>query len=286
MKESLDTSSISFTAHYTGFVWHRFGLSNPAFVTPQGYTFYQLLRPFEAAARKIIGSDIKTTLLQRHHLIDRELVRLIHDHPDLQVLELACGLSPRGWRINRRYPSIHYIEADLQGMAERKHALLRQLDSLTQRHEVAVCNILVEDSPESLESLLQREFDPSRPVVVITEGLVNYFRLEEIAVFWTRLAAALKRFPMGVYLSDVYPVVSAHRFYPWIELANRTLRMSSRSHFTMHFQDREQARQCLTDCGFERVKVFNPDEEQEAALAKARGGALVWVMRAETGATP
>jgi O-methyltransferase involved in polyketide biosynthesis len=76
--------------------------SRTAFATKQGFAFYQLLRPIEVLAKRFIGSDIKTTLLQRHQLIDRELTKLIQQHPDLQILELACGLSPRGWRINTK----------------------------------------------------------------------------------------------------------------------------------------------------------------------------------------
>ena len=87
-----DTSSISFTAHYTGYVLYKNRLSNDAFATKQDYAYYQMLRPIEVLAKKFIGSDIKTTLLQRHQLLDRELVSLIQQHPDLQILELACGL--------------------------------------------------------------------------------------------------------------------------------------------------------------------------------------------------
>lgn len=280
MKDHQDTSSISFTAHYTGFIWYRFGLSHPAFATREGCSYFQFLRPFEAAARRVIGSDIKTTLLQRHHLIDRELETLINQYPDLQIVELACGLSPRGWRFHRRYPGIRYVEADLPGMAARKQALLQDLKSLDQRHQVQTCNILVQDTPDSLEALLLRELDPKRPVAVITEGLVNYFRLEDISAFWSRLSAALQRFPGGFYLTDIYPQVTHHRFFHWIRLANKTLKHSSRSNFTMHFEQPEEARQCLSRCGFEDVTVFNPDQEQLAAAPRSEGGSLVWVIRA------
>ncbi|RZU37050.1 O-methyltransferase involved in polyketide biosynthesis [Fluviicoccus keumensis] len=281
MKEDQDTSSISFTAHYTGFVWYRFGLSHPAFATRQGCAYFQFLRPFEVAARKVIGSDIKTTLLQRHHLIDHELEQLIGKYPDIQIVELACGLSPRGWRFHRDHPSITYVEADLQEMAARKQALLRELHSLDERHTVQVCNILIQDAPESLESLLKRELDPARPVVVITEGLVNYFRLEEISGFWSRLAKVLQDFPMGFYLTDIYPQVTRHRFFHWIQMANKTLKLSSRSNFTMHFEQPEEAQSCLQHCGFDTVTVFNPDETPGDRLPKADGGSLVWVIRSE-----
>ena len=283
MKDQQDTSSISFTAHYTGFVWYRFGLSHSAFATRQGCTYFQLLRPFEVAARKVIGSDIKTTLLQRHHLIDRELGQLIQEYPDIQVVELACGLSPRGWRIHGRYPNVTYLETDLQDMAARKRALLNELDSLDSRHKVLVCNILVEDSAESLESMLKRELDPQKPVVVITEGLVNYFHLEEIQGFWQRLAKTLQGFPMGFYLTDLYPQVTRHRFFHWIQTANRALKLSSRSHFTMHFEQPAEALACFKGCGFDAVTVFNPDEEQDSSgrMPQAKGGSLVWVIRSE-----
>lgn len=282
MNDARDTSSISFTAHYTGFVWFHYGLSDNAFATRQGCTYYQLLRPFEAVARKVIGSDIKTTLLQRHHLIDRELERLIRQYPDLQVVELACGLSPRGWRFHRQYPGVTYLEADLPDMAHRKEALLTRLGSLDSRHRVLPCNILAVDSDDSLETLLRRELDPRQPVAVITEGLVNYFRLEDIGGFWKRLASALQQFPMGFYLTDVYPEVTGHPFFHWIRAANRTLKLSSRSHFTMHFAQRGEATSFLTGCGFDSATVFHPDEELlDEQVPRARGGALVWVIRAE-----
>ncbi|PTQ90405.1 class I SAM-dependent methyltransferase [Agitococcus lubricus] len=274
-----DTSSISFTAHYTGYVWYKNRLSHQAFATKQGFAYYQLLKPIEVLAKGVIGSDIKTTLLQRHQLLDRELTQLIHQHPDLQVLELACGLSPRGWRINKKYPYIHYVEADLQGMAEQKHQLLNKLSAINPTHKVSVCNILVQDNPDSLESLLQREFNPNKPLVVITEGLVNYFKLDDIMPFWSRLAQALKAFPAGFYLTDVYPKVTQHRFYHWIQFANKTLKVSSRSSFSMHFEQTDEAALCFKACGFQQTTVFNPDIELNERPTK--GGALVWVLRAE-----
>lgn len=279
MNNNKDTSSISFTAHYTGYIWYKNKLSHRAFATQKGFVLYQLLRPIEVLAKLFIGSDIKTTLLQRHQLIDRELTQLILLHPDLQILELACGLSPRGWRINQKYPYIPYVEADLVGMASQKQELLQHLDALNDTHKVRTCNILIENHEDSLESVLQREFDFNKPILVITEGLINYFKLEDISLFWQRLSKSLSQFAAGFYLTDVYPKVTQHRFYHWIELANKSLKVSSKSSFMMHFANRDEAQQCMNDCGFKQVTVFNPDEE--LSQEKTKGGALVWVMRCE-----
>ncbi|MCP5173534.1 MAG: class I SAM-dependent methyltransferase [Moraxellaceae bacterium] len=279
MNNNKDTSSISFTAHYTGYVWYKNKLSHTAFATQQGFALYQLLRPIEVLAKWVIGSDIKTTLLQRHQLLDRELHQLLGQHPDLQILELACGLSPRGWRVNQEYPQHLYIEADLHGMANRKQALLTQLDAINDNHKVTVCNILIEESDDSLEALLAREFDPNKPLVVITEGLINYFQLADISQFWQRLSKALGQFSAGFYLTDVYPKVTQHRFYRWIELANKSLKVSSKSSFMMHFASNQEAISHFNDCGFSQVAVFNPDEELSDTPTK--GGAIVWALRCE-----
>ncbi|HEX4870614.1 MAG TPA: class I SAM-dependent methyltransferase [Moraxellaceae bacterium] len=281
MEPNNDTSSISFTAHYTGYVWHHAGLSDAHFATARGRLYFQLLRPFERLARCVIGSDIKTTLLQRHFLIDRELDALIAAHPRLQVLEIACGLSPRGHRFTRRHAGLTYVEADLPGMVARKRALLAPLASLDARHRLVACNILDQGTPDSLEGVIAREFSRAEPLVVITEGLVNYFDLDTITAVWRRLAGALAAFPGGTYLTDIYPEVSGHRFAGAIRAANRSLKVASRSQFSLHFPDDARMRDHFLGLGFPRVTVFDPDREPTGAPA-ARGGALVRVVRAAT----
>ncbi|MGB4342139.1 MAG: class I SAM-dependent methyltransferase [Moraxellaceae bacterium] len=280
MKNNNDTSSISFTAHYTGYVWHRYGLSGKSFVTTQGHTYYTLLRPFECAARRLLGTDIKTTLLQRHYLIDRELDALIAKHPDLQIVELACGLSPRGHRFTQKHAGITYIETDLPGMVARKRPLLTGLGSLSSRHRVITCNILDLGTTDSLEAVIARECNPARPLVVITEGLVNYFELATISTMWQRLATLLKGFPLGIYLTDVYPEVEGHRFAGIIKASNQLLRTASRSRFMLHFSSDRSMQSHFLAQGFAQTTVFNPDHEKTGAPA-ARGGAIVRVILAQ-----
>ncbi len=277
MKNKNDTSSISFTAHYTGYVWHHYGLSGPAFATTRGRVFYTLLLPFESLARCVIGSDIKTTLLQRHFLIDRELETLIATHPDLQILEIACGLSPRGHRFTQKHRGIHYVEADLPGMVARKQPLLASLHSLSDAHRIVRCNILEKGSDDSLENVIAREFDPKRPLIIITEGLVNYFDLTTISAVWQRMAAALHSFPLAGYITDVYPEVQGHRFAGVIRASNKSLRVVSRSRFTLHFSSDAEAGRHFAGLGFASVTVLNPDHEKTAAPA-AQGGAIVRVI--------
>ena len=99
---------ISFTAHYTGYIWYQMGISHEALATSKGKSLAYLVHPLESWAEKYVGGSMRTTLKQRHTMLDHDLEKLIQENPDLQVLEIACGLSPRGWWFRQHYPSITY----------------------------------------------------------------------------------------------------------------------------------------------------------------------------------
>ncbi len=276
-----DTSSISFTAHYTGYVWYKQRWSDPAFVTRKGRLLHALLQPLELLARAVLGTDIRTTLLTRHALIDRELNKnLAQGH--LQVLELAAGLSPRGWALRQKIAQLHYVETDLPAMAQHKADLLSRLGANPGFHHVVTCNILADHGDDSLESVLTRHFDTRLPITVISEGLVNYFPRPVINAFWARLSLALAHFPSACYLTDVYTEVHEHRFAGLIRKANRMLSLLTRSTFTLHFKDHEEAQRQFHQAGFDRVEVYDPNLELKGTgLPLARGGAVVRVLRAD-----
>src|SRR3989339_853852 len=105
---------ISPTAHYTGNVWLQHGLSHPAFATLQGQAFYYALKAPMAMAKGFGAPTLETFLLARHRLIDLQLENAIASGEITQIIEIAAGLSPRGWRFASRHRErITYIEADL-----------------------------------------------------------------------------------------------------------------------------------------------------------------------------
>jgi len=58
--------TISPTAHYTGYVWARNGLSHPALVTAQGRAPFTALQPVMLAGRAFSGSSLEAYLPARH----------------------------------------------------------------------------------------------------------------------------------------------------------------------------------------------------------------------------
>src|SRR5687768_3167100 len=94
--------TISPTAHYTGYVWFANGFSHEAFATSAGRALYQTLRGPNAAARAVGLPSLEGMLLARHRLIDLRLTEAIETGEISQVVEVAAGLSPRGWRFRTR----------------------------------------------------------------------------------------------------------------------------------------------------------------------------------------
>jgi Leucine carboxyl methyltransferase len=97
------SETISPTAHYTGYVWARNGLSHPELETIEGRVLFETLRPAMTVNALLGRGTLESYLLARHRAIDALLEAAIEEHAIGQVIEIAAGLSPRGWRFIDRY---------------------------------------------------------------------------------------------------------------------------------------------------------------------------------------
>lgn len=253
-----DTSRISISAHYTGYIWYKHGLSAPGFATSAGRVANALLTPVNAFLRLVAGANIDIFLLQRHSVIDHQVETLITEHGVEQIVELASGLSPRGYRLKQKYPQLHYIEADLPGMAARKKALLDKI-GCQENHQVFPCNILESDGDQSIKALLGR-LDPNKKTLIVTEGLVNYFDLATIKSVWAQMATGLKGFPEGYYVTDLYPDFVEHPSYKYVQFAQKLVGFFTRGQWPLHYRSDDAIQQGFKQDGFRHVAVHDPAE--------------------------
>ena len=166
--------NISPTAHYTGEVWRRAGLSHPWLGTREGRVMVDALHPLMAASGALGGPSLETYLLARHRAIDALLEDAVQRDGITQVIEIAAGMSARGWRFANRYGErLTYLEADLPAMAARKRRALERIGSLSDAHRVLEVDALRADGPGSLAELAG-ELEPDAGVAIITEGLLGY----------------------------------------------------------------------------------------------------------------
>jgi O-methyltransferase involved in polyketide biosynthesis len=269
---------ISFTAHYTGYIWYQMGISHQALATSKGKSLAYLVHPIESWAEKYVGGSMRTTLKQRHTILDHHLEQLIQENSDLQVLEIACGLSPRGWWFRQHYPSITYRELDLPDMAQTKQNALQHIEQ--NAPEVLSMDLFTEAFAQAFEV-----FDPKRPLVVISEGLINYFDkslLKQLIQSIAHYGAAFKEFH---YLTDLYPEPVKNKLASIIWNSSKLLKLMSRSSFSFHFKNPQEVKDFFKDAGFGQVNVEQPQIFFGQASKDAHEqhlGDLVWIIHAKT----
>jgi O-methyltransferase involved in polyketide biosynthesis len=270
---------ISPTAHYTGYVWFAHGQSHEAFATRAGRIMHGALHAADLLAARVHLPTIEGMLLARHRVIDLRLAQAIDAGEIEQVVEVACGLSPRGWRFHNRYGErIAYVEADLPGMLEHKRRILAELGGETPHHRTAAIDALAADGPTSIDAVCA-SLDPQRGTAIITEGLLNYFDTETVLAIWARFAAALRRFRRSLFLSDLVmrhgndrrPIIVG---FQWL------LSALVRGRVHLHFDSAEQAEDALASCGLTGVLIDPRDLAFELPGLELRGAGVVRVVEA------
>ncbi|OTG96887.1 leucine carboxyl methyltransferase [Acinetobacter sp. ANC 4654] len=269
---------ISFTAHYTGYIWYSMGISHPVFATSKGKMLAKLVHPLESWAEKFVGGSMRTTLKQRHSMIDQHLIQLIERHPDLQVLEIASGLSPRGWNFRQKFPNIDYRELDLPDMARVKTQALQKIDCTSP--EVLSVDLFTADFEQAFQV-----FDPTRPLVIISEGLINYFNKNMLLQLLHAISNYGKNFKELHYLTDIYPEPVKNKLANFIWGCSKLLKLMSRSAFSFHFVHPQQAQSFFQQAGFEQVNITQPQlyfDHQTSSLScnDEHLGDLVWMIHA------
>ena len=271
------SETISPTAHYTGYVWARNGLSHPELATTEGRILFESLRPIMIVSGALGGASLEPYLLARHRAIDALLVRAIEEHGVSQVVEVASGLSPRGWRFMSRYGDrLTYVEADLPDMAERKRAALERIGSLSESHRVKALDALRDDGPGSLAELAP-ELDPAQGLAIITEGLLGYLDTDSVLGIWQRFARTLHGFTGGCYISDLHlgDVQTAA-----IRAFRVLLGAFVRGRVHLHFSSAAEAEAALRAAGFDSAEVRRASDL--VPDSRGPGSGLVHILEAST----
>lgn len=269
---------ISFTAHYTGYIWYQMGISHDAFATKKGRLLAKIAHPIESLAERYIGGSMRTTLKDRHTLLDDHLTQLIQRYPNLQVLEIAAGLSPRGWWFRSHFPQIDYRELDLPAMAEVKQNALQEIDSHSPT--MLSTDLFSEDFQSAFEV-----FDHNRPLVIISEGLINYFDKVLLQQLLHSIVNYGKAFQSLHYLTDLYPEPVKNKLAKVIWSSSKLLKLMSRSAFSFHFINPDEVKAFFQLAGFKQVDVIQPQlyfsETKDAKQSSDEHlGDLVWMIHA------
>jgi len=270
-------SSIGPTAFYTGEVWSRHGLSHPKLVSAEGRVLHALTAPGFAVSRLLGGPTLDGMLLGRHRVIDALLEDAIAAGRVGQVLEVASGMSPRGWRFTERHPDLLYLEADLPDMAARKREALARIGR-PPTHRVADLDALATEGPLSLDAVAAG-LDRGTGLAIITEGLLSYLPRHGVLELWSAFARTLAPFEHGLYLSDLHVDADAPALLS--RLFAGALSAFVRSPVRVHFADEAETRDALLGAGFDAATVELASDHP--AAAGLNGAERVRIVRAGLG---
>jgi O-methyltransferase involved in polyketide biosynthesis len=196
-----------------------------------------------------------------------------------QVIEIAAGLSPRGWSFMQRYGDrLRYIETDLPAMAACKRDVLERTGSLSERHRIVELDALAVDGPNSLAAVAQ-QLDPHVGTAIVTEGLMNYLDPSSARAVWQRIAETLGRFPHGVYFSDVY--FNERVRHPAVIAFGALLSAFVKGRMHVHFETPQEMSQIMKAASFKHAHAIGTDGiAAMREYAKQRGGDSVRVLEA------
>lgn len=272
--------AISPTAHYTGHVWSRHGLGDPRLSTSAGRLLHTAVQPAMVASRAVGGPTLEDFLLARHRIIDHRLEQAVSSGEVTQVVELACGMSPRGLAFTERHPGLTYVEVDLPEILRRKRERVETVRERRDNHRFEAADVMTGVQLSRIFSSLDR----AGGVAVVTEGLLNYFPRADVVELWRRVAHELHRFSHGRYLSDLHVTSEAGRIDRAFTLV---LGAAVRGQVQLHFTDESEARLSLLAADFDRAQLWAPHElaDQLPGMA-APGASRVRVIEAATGGQP
>jgi O-methyltransferase involved in polyketide biosynthesis len=227
------------------------------------------LAPSMFVSRSFGGPTLEDFLLARHDLIDHHLTELIESGKATQIIEIAAGLSPRGSRFVERYgDKITYIEADLPGMVAQKRKLLATRLRACPNHHVKVVDAFAEQGAHSLDGLAM-QLDTSQGLVVVTEGLLNYFDKDSVLNLWARISSTLAQFPQGAYLSDIH--LQAQNSDPLAQAFVAGLGIFVRGKVHLHFETAGHLQLSMENLGM-ACQVLKPsDFAQQIPACSGKG---------------
>jgi len=223
----------------------------------------------------------------------KSIVSLILKSGISQVLEMASGFSLRGLAMTRDHV-ITYVESDLGDLTWEKTRLIELIRDKYKledngSHHVAVANTL---NPDELRKAL-RPLVRGRKLVIVNEGLVQYFSAAEREMLAGNVRDLLDEFGGGVWITpDFMTKTDAVNVSPERKRFRQVITgVTERSFYDAAFDSTEQMNEFFADFGFTASVRDQIDETPHLSSVEALGlspglaeraksGLSVWVLTA------
>jgi O-methyltransferase involved in polyketide biosynthesis len=159
-------------------VYFRHGISQENSSGIWGKCLFFMYLPIDSFNHILFGLNLEQLIAGRTLSIDKALCDLLDQGGKCLVIELGCGLQERSVRITRKYPTVRYIETDLEEVISKKPKYHKNISSQK-------CDITKIDD---LRSILEKNVEFFDRTIVVAEGLLVYFSPEQLAPLFKSIA--------------------------------------------------------------------------------------------------
>ncbi len=190
------------------------------------------------------NNTLAIELEARYKLIDE----LLKKSGCTQILELACGYTTRGLTWCLSNPNIKYVEFDLPKVIKNKVELIKNFSSIPSNLKFVSGNAL---SKSYLAKAISN-FDISKPIAVINQGLMRYLSFEEKEILAKNIYEIISQNNGSWITCDVTPA-------KFIETQNKNIsadynknltEITDRNNTSWRFKDKNHVNEFFGKIGF------------------------------------
>lgn len=240
------------------------GNSKLAF-TAEAIAFMRAEENSDKVSKYFVSSKIKRSFKLISLIIPKSYIKRINLSSDMdklakaykpeQIIELACGYSPRGLIMTQKNKSLIYIETDFPEVIDKKKKILKEI-SLTEKIILSKNHLLV--NVDALDAdpyqTLKKTLDKRKRTLIIAETLTSYLNPSEHEFLIKNIKNLLSNVREGAYLSNEARGMLPGVFGKML-LFYRDLVAKTRSY--KHFSNKEGIKEFFLKKGFKEVKITN-----------------------------
>lgn len=205
----------------------------------------------------IVPKDYLKKISQKRVRLSKELDKLIESYHPEQIIELACGYSPRGLILTQKNPNLIYVETDFSAVIAKKKRIFREIErkeeiTLSKNHHLVKFDAVGKSLYGSLKKLIDRK----KRTLVVAETLASYLSPSEHELLIKNVKEVLDKVKEGAYLSHEGKGMLSG-FFGKLLIFYRNKVAKTRSH--KHFANSKEIKNYFLKKGFKNVRVVDSE---------------------------
>lgn len=205
---------------------------------------------------KLIPRSYLKKIFGRRIALSEDLDKMIKKYAPEQIIELACGYSPRGLIMSLKNRGLTYIESDFSSVIDKKRDIINTIlkgnkIKLSKNHHF----VKIDSIGDDLEKSLGKVIDKNKKTLILSEGFVSYLNKQEHDFLIEKITSLLSKVKHGAYLGHESKFKMLNGFIGKILLFYRNVISKTKSN--KHFNNAEEIKRYFQNKGFRDINIID-----------------------------